>query len=34
MSDSEFDRRFNGTVFKRRKLFRLQAQARNLASQR
>jgi epoxyqueuosine reductase len=30
MSEPEFDQRFNGTVFKRRKLFRLQAQARNL----
>jgi epoxyqueuosine reductase len=32
MTEPEFDARFSGTVFKRRKLFRLQAQARNLQS--
>jgi epoxyqueuosine reductase len=34
MSEAEFDQRFQGTVFKRRRLFRLQAQARNLLAQR
>lgn len=34
MTEPVFDVRFGGTVFKRRRLFRLQAQARNLAAQR